>query len=245
MILRSATFSNSLRAAAALGLLCSAFALTAAQVTGKVELRDSTAAATHRRGDYSGVVVALEAVDAPPPSPAKHSTMVQKNKTFLPHVLPVAVGSTVDFPNYDPIFHNAFSSYSGQIFDIGLYAPGASRAVRFNRPGVVRVFCNIHPAMSAVILVLNTPWFAITGKGGDFTLDVPPGTYDMTVFHERATRQTLRNLTRRIIVAADGARVKPVEVSEAGYLLAPHRNKFGNEYSPPPDDKVFYPGVRQ
>src|SRR5260370_33254528 len=98
--------------------------------------------------------------------------------------------------------------------------------------------------MSAVILVLNTPWFATTAKDGSFRLDVPAGTYDMTVFHERATVETLQNLTQRIIVTADGARVRAMEVSEAGYLLAPHKNKFDGEYGPQPDDKVFYPAGR-
>ncbi len=81
--------------------------------------------------------------------------MLQKNKMFTPHILPIVAGTAVDFPNSDPIFHNAFSSYDGQIFDVGLYPPGSSKSVRFGRPGVVRVFCNIHPAMSAIILVLQ------------------------------------------------------------------------------------------
>jgi plastocyanin len=216
-----------------------------AEVTGKVTLHNSTVAAAAKRGDYSGVVVALQAVGETVPAAPRHATMLQKNKTFTPHVLPIVVGSTVGFPNSDPIFHNAFSSYSGQVFDVGLYPPGGTRSVRFNRPGVVRVFCNIHPSMSAVILVLNTPWFASTAKDGSFHLDVPPGTYDMTVFHERATAQTLQNLTQRVIVRADGAQIKPIEVSEAGYLLAPHKNKYGADYGPEPDDKILYSGARK
>lgn len=241
MTLHSAIYSSLLVAF----LLSVAGDSRAAVVTGKIELRDSTVAAIAKRGDYSGVIVSLQAVNEPVPAPAKRATVAQRNKTFLPHVLPVLVGSTVDFPNSDPIFHNAFSSYSGQIFDVGLYPPGTTRSVRFNRPGVVRVFCNIHPAMSGVILVLSTPWFTSTVRDGSFQLDVPPGTYDVAVFHERATAQTLRELTQRIVVNAEGARVKLMGVSEAGYLLAPHKNKFGQEYSPQPDDKVFYPGVRQ
>ena len=219
--------------------------LPAAEVAGRIELRDSTVAAIARRGDYSGVVVSLQAVGQPLPAPAARVTLAQRNKTFLPHVLPVLVGSKVDFPNSDPIFHNAFSSYSGQIFDVGLYPPGTTRSVQFNRPGVVRVFCNIHPAMSAVILVLGTPWFTTTLRDGSFRLLVPAGTYDLAVFHERATAQTLQQLEQRIVVGAEGTRVQTIGVSEAGYLLAPHKNKFGSEYSPEPDDKVFYPGVRK
>src|SRR6202044_1888521 len=106
----------------------------------------------------------------------------QKGKMFMPHILPVMAGTTVDFPNLDPIFHNAFSSYSGQIFDVGLYPPGTSRSVRFTREGVVRVFCNIHSSMSAMIVVLATPYFAVTGRDGSFALpDVPPGEYTLRV----------------------------------------------------------------
>jgi plastocyanin len=235
MIWRSAIFSS----------LLFGTVMHGAEVTGRVALHDSTVAATAKRGDYSGVMVALQAVNEPVPAAGRHATMVQKNKTFTPHVLPILVGSTVDFPNFDPIFHNAFSSYSGQVFDVGLYQPGGTRSVRFNRPGVVRVFCNIHPSMSAIILVLNTPYFATTAKDGSFHLDVPPGTYDMSVFHERATAQTLQNLAQRVIVRADGAQIKPIEVSEAGYLLAPHKNKYGADYGPEPEDQVLYPGFRR
>ena len=100
--------------------------------------------------------------------------MVQKDKTFTPHILAVPVGATVDFPNFDPIFHNAFSNYDGQVFDVGLYPPGTSRSVRFSRPGVVRVFCNIHASMSAVIAVLATPYFDTSKRDGKFEIrDVP------------------------------------------------------------------------
>src|SRR5215471_12998097 len=167
MIWRSAIFFSA---------LLPATVMPGAEVTGKVALHDSTVAAAAKHGDYSGVVVALQAVDEPVPAAGRHATMVQKNKTFTPHVLPVLVGSTVDFPNFDPIFHNAFSSYSGQVFDVGLYPPGRSRTVTFKREGVVRVFCNIHSTMSAVIVVLKTPWFAVSDDSGAFTIpDVPPG----------------------------------------------------------------------
>jgi len=170
--------------------------------------------------------------------------MEQKGKMFTPHVLPIMAGTTVDFPNFDPIFHSAFSSYSGQIFDVGLYPPGTSRSVRFTRPGVVRVFCNIHPAMSAIILVLDTPWFVSTTKNGSFEINVPPGEYDLSIFHERATDEELSGLSRRIIVSEPALRIPPVTVSEAGYLVAPHKNKYGRDYPPSPDDQVFYPGAR-
>ncbi len=213
-----------------------------ATVSGTIELRESRIASVVRGKDYSGVVISLQPVNQPvAPAPEKHAVMLQKNKMFTPHILPVIAGTTVDFPNADPIFHNAFSSYSGQIFDVGLYPPGTSRSVRFQRQGIVRVFCNIHPAMSAIILVLTTPHFTVTPHDGSFHIDIPPGSYDLAVFHERATEQSLQALSRRILVAPDGLRLPPIAVSEAGYLIAPHKNKFGKDYPQPPDDSTFYP----
>jgi plastocyanin len=217
----------------------------AATVSGAIELRDSRVASVSKHKDFSGVVISAErintAVPAPPPG---HAVMLQKGKMFTPHILAIVTGTVVDFPNADPIFHNAFSSYDGQIFDVGLYPPGSSRSVRFGRPGVVRVFCNIHPTMSAIILVLNTPYFAQTARDGSFRMDLPAGEYDLSVFHERATERTLAELTHRIVVTDQPARLPPITVSEAGFLLAAHKNKYGKDYGPPPDARVFYPGVR-
>jgi plastocyanin len=226
--------------------LAAAAGLPAAPISGSIVLRDSRSDSVNKRNDYSGVVVSVEPVGGiPPEAPAHHAVMRQKDKTFLPHVLPIVIGTQVDFPNFDPIFHNAFSSYNGQIFDVGLYPPGKTKTVRFAQAGVVRVFCNIHPSMSAVILVLNTAYFAETGKDGLFELDVPPGEYDLHFFHERATEQTLAALSKRILMTAQPMRLGEIVVSESGYLLAPHKNKYGHDYSPPPDDQVYYPALRK
>lgn len=223
-----------------------AVSLSAATVSGTVELRESHIDSVSRGKNYAGVVISLRAAGQPAVAvPEKHAIMLQKNKMFTPHILPVLAGTTIDFPNADPIFHNAFSSYSGQIFDVGLYPPKTSRSVRFQRPGIVRVFCNIHPSMSAIILVLETPYFTVTPHDGSFHLDVPPGSYDLSVFHERATEQELQSLSRRIVVTEEGLKLPPIVVSEAGYLMAPHKNKYGKDYDPPPEDKTFYPGSRQ
>ncbi len=217
----------------------------ATTLSGTVMLRDSHVDAVNRRKDFSGVVVSAARVNAPLPAPpARHAVMLQKNKMFTPHILPIVTGTFVDFPNADPIFHNAFSSYNGQIFDVGLYPPGTSRSVRFSRPGVVRVFCNIHSTMSSIILVMNTEYFASTAKDGSFELNLPPGEYDLSVFHERATEQTLAALSHRVIVGDEPVRLPEIVVSEGGYLLAPHKNKYGKDYVPPPDDQIMYPGVR-
>ena len=133
-----------------------------AMVSGQVVLRDSRIAAV-TKGNYSGVVISLAPLDGPADPEPRRARMLQKDKTFTPHVLAISTGSVVDLPNLDPIFHSAFSSYSGQIFDVGLYPPGTNRAVRFTRPGVVRVFCNIHPTMSAVI-VANRVTVVLNGQ---------------------------------------------------------------------------------
>jgi plastocyanin len=222
--------------------------LAAATVTGRVELSDSKDAAVRKQKDYSGVVVWLEPVEgaAPAPTGPGSAQMIQKDKTFSPHVLAVRVGTSVNFPNFDPIFHNAFSNYDGKQFDVGLYAPGSSRKVNFGKAGVVRVFCNIHATMSAVIVVLNTPYYDTTGKNGAFKFaDVPAGEYSLHVFHERATEATLRGLTRRVTVVADATGLGPIVISESGYLAIPHQDKFGHDYAPAPDDVGVYPAVRK
>ena len=202
--------------------------------------------AVRKLRDYAGVVVSLWPAAGVPPGAPGRARMVQKNKAFTPHVLAVQVGSAVEFPNYDPIFHNAFSNYDGQVFDVGLYPPGTTRTVVFRRAGVVRVFCNIHSAMSAVIVVLPTPYFAATGSDGRFEIPgVPPGAYTLHVFHERATPATLAALERRIEVAGGPVAVGRIAISETGYLPIPHRNKYGRDYPPEPGDGSTYPTGRQ
>jgi plastocyanin len=218
----------------------------AGTVHGRVELAFSHDPNVRKNQDYSGVVVWLEPLSAPPAPPAagRHAEMIQKNKTFSPHVLAITAGTIVDFPNYDPIFHNAFSNYDGQIFDIGLYPPGTTRSIAFRREGIVRVFCNIHPTMSAVVVVLRSPYFAVSTKNGSVEIPgVLPGSYRLHVFHERATEATLAALTRTIDVAGDSLQLPPISVSESGYLPGPHKNKYGSEY-PPVTDSGSYPGSR-
>jgi plastocyanin len=221
----------------------------AASLTGSVELTDQRDSTTRRRKDYSGVVVWLEPLDkarAIPAAPARKAEIVQKDKKFIPHILAIPVGTQVDFPNFDPIFHNAFSKFSGQPFDVGLYPPGTSKSITFTRPGVVRVFCNIHSTMSAIIVVTRTPWFAVTNAKGTFEMaGVPPGEYRLYVFHERAAEEALKALERTVTVESAVLSLSPIRISEAGYLPAPHKNKYGADYPPQSDDHVFYPGVKK
>ncbi len=229
---------------ASLVFLCAGMG-RAATVGGKVELAFSHDPNVRKHLDYSGVVVWLEPVSGalamPPP---RRAEMLQKNKTFSPHVLAVTVGTTVDFPNRDFIFHNAFSNYNGETFDIGLYPPRTTKAIAFNRAGVVRVFCNIHPTMSAVIVVLKSPYFSVSERDGSVQLlDVPRGSYRLHVFHERATEQTMEALSRIVEVPAEGVQLPAISVSESGYLTLPHKNKFGKDY-PPAMDSGGYVGTK-
>lgn len=231
-----------------ISISCVAAPLIAATVSGRIQLSDSREASVRKKMEYSGVVVSLEPLSRSslPALPAARARMAQKDKMFIPHVLAVAAGTVIEFPNFDPIFHNAFSNYDGQIFDIGLYPPGSTRSVRFSRPGAVRVFCNIHSEMSAVIVVLSTPWFATTGTNGAYEIrGVPPGEYSLRVFHERATPATLEAASRIITIAAEPVVMPPIDISESGYLPIPHKNKYGHEYPPPPSDGIFYPSVRK
>jgi hypothetical protein len=168
--------------------------------------------------------------------------MLQKDKSFTPHVLAVPVGSTVDFPNLDPVFHNAFSNYNGQIFDVGLYPPGGNRSVHFARPGIVRIFCNIHSTMTAIIAVVDSSWYDTTKADGRFELrDVPPGEYQLKIFHERATAASLGAAERPVLVTAQPQVLPVISVSESGYLSIPHKDKYGRDYKPVPEDSGTYP----
>ncbi len=204
-----------------------AAAAWSATVTGKVQLTDVKQA---REKDDSGVVVWLEPLTgAAPPSDAP-ATIAHKNKTFVPHVVAVRTGSKVTFPNLDPFFHNAFSNYDGQIFDVSLHPPGSTREVTFRRPGIVRVFCNIHPTMSAVIAVLDSPYFAVTDAKGEFRIEAPPGEYRLKVFHERALPAVLAGIERQLTLADTTVALPDIAISEAGYLVPPHQNKYGKDY---------------
>lgn len=232
-----------------LWLICFSAAASAfsAAVVGQVELADSREASVTKKKDFSGVVVWLEPIgrDAELP-PSKKHTILQKGKRFSPHVLVIPVGAIVDFPNFDPIFHNAFSNFSGQPFDTGLYAPSTSRNVVFRRAGIVRVFCNIHSNMSAVIAVMNTPYYEQTETSGQFRMEnVPVGDYRLRIWHERASEATLKSLERRVTIASDTLTVPPIRISESGYLEIPHKNKYGKDYPPTPPEHVVYPGGRR
>ena len=209
----------------------------AATVSGTVELTDA------RVKSWDGVVVWLEPLQGKAALTPGRVVLDQRNKKFSPHVLAMPVGTTVDFPNHDPIFHNAFSNFAGQPFDTGLYAPGTSQKVVFRREGFVRVFCNIHANMSAVIVVVPTPYYAVSlANGGWQMANVPPGEYRLRLFHERATQETLERLEMKVVVSDGQLTVPRVKVSESGYLEVPHKTKHGREYPAKPQEIGPYIG---
>jgi plastocyanin len=125
--------------------------------------------------------------------PDQRATMDQRSEAFVPHVLAIMAGTSVDFPNNDRTYHNVFSLSKARSFDLGRYAAGRSRAVRFDRPGIVRVFCDIHSHMSAFILVFGHPYFATTDAEGRYRIDnVPTGTYAVSVWNEALDRESRR-----------------------------------------------------
>jgi plastocyanin len=114
-----------------------------------------------------------------------HAVMDQRGERFVPHILAITTGTTVDFPNSDNIYHNVFSLSKTKRFDLGRYAAGKSQPVRFDRPGIVRVFCDIHSHMNAFILVFSHPFFSLTDNDGRFRIDnIPPGTYNVIAWNE-------------------------------------------------------------
>ena len=122
-------------------------------------------------------VIWLDAPGAPRPREGRF-VVRQRNMEFVPRVLAVPVGSTVELPNNDRVFHNVFSFTNGKPFDLGLYPTGASKRITLDRPAVNRLYCNIHPHMAAYIIAVDTPYYATTGKTGEFTMrDVPAGRY--------------------------------------------------------------------
>ena len=117
--------------------------------------------------------------------------MDQRNETFAPHILAVTAGTIVDFPNNDATYHNVFSLSKTRRFDLGRYARGHSKSVRFDTPGIVRVFCDIHSHMNAFVLVFGHRYFALTDTDGSYRIDnIPPGTYTVAAWHEGDVRDT-------------------------------------------------------
>lgn len=149
------------------------------------------------------------------------------DKAYVPHVIVVPVGSTVRFPNHDPFNHNVFSASEPNGFDLGLYGRGEAKSHAFAHPGLVRVFCNVHPRMVSYVVVVANRYYAQPGGDGAFRIDnVPPGRYQLHVWHERIPAEVVMD------VSVDAAGVADLEVSlnARGYRWQSHKNKYGRDY---------------
>jgi plastocyanin len=181
---------------------------------------------------------ATDSLSSPPSAPLR---LVQKNKSFDPHILVVPAGSTVEFPNRDPFFHNVFSLFEGKRFDLGLYEAGTSRMVRFDRPGISYIFCNIHPEMSAVVITMATPLYAIANSDGQVSLaGVPFGRYMLHIWSEGMGPENAQPLTREITIGENASSLGVVRVPPATGQRMAHKNKYGRDYEEPTPNSSVY-----
>jgi|SRR5215469_642722 len=221
-------------------------------VTARVEIRRKPVANPEREAnassDFSEVVVWLEPVEhsgeavvSAEPS-QKRPQLVQKNKSFQPHLLVVPLGSVVDFPNRDPFFHNVFSLFDGKRFDLGLYESGATNSVRFDRAGVSYLFCNIHPEMSAVVVAIDTPYVGVSDRSGKVSIiNVPDGKYRLHVWYERGLPEEMKSLVKTISISRTTTDAGIIIISENPSFSLAHKNKYGQDYAPPPTAPYSHP----
>jgi len=199
--------------------------LRAHEVSGAVEVllkRDK------KKTDLSSVIVYLDTISAESRIPSefvkKNFTMSTKNKQIMPHVLAVPAGAAVQFPNFDAIFHNLFSVSAPNQFDLGIYKGGDSRTQAFQNPGIVKVFCNVHPQMSATIVVNTTPYSTYADAKGQFDLGrIPNGIFDLKAYSDEG--QT----SRRITVGDTPLNVQ-LSIDARNFKKLRHKNKFGKDY---------------
>jgi len=176
--------------------------------------------------DLGDAVVYLEGAATPATAAAPVTVEIAvTDKVYAPHVVVVPIGSTVRFPNHDPFNHNVFSLSEPNTFDLGLYGRGETRSWTFQQPGLVRVYCNVHPRMVAYVHVMSNRLYAQPGQDGSFTIvNVPPGRHRLHVWHERIPTEVIKEVT----AGADGD--LQIALNARGYKWQPHRNKYGRNY---------------
>ncbi len=221
-------------------------------VTARVDIKPKTTAkpekASAGTANASDVVIWLKPLEHKAAENGSGGTgrkrlqLIQKNKSFQPHLLVVPVGSVVDFPNRDPFFHNVFSWFDGKRFDLGLYEAGATSSVHFDRVGVSFLFCNIHPEMSAVVVAVDTPYYGVSDRQGNVSIaDVPDGKYEMHVWYERSLPEDLKGLTKTVTISSATRELGTVAVPENPSFSLAHKNKYGQDYTPPPSQGYAHP----
>jgi plastocyanin len=209
-------------------ILLSCIAVSAQDYTvrGKVDVVHRS---SHKMGSADVVVWLTSTHSVETVTTSAPARLVQKDKRFSPHVIAVRVGSEIEFPNQDPYFHDVFSIYRGKPFDLGLYESGTSRKIKFSQPGVSYIFCNIHPQMSAAVVAVSTPYFAVSGSDGGFQIPhVPQGHYKMEFWYEFASDAELSSIGREVDIGLETA---PVAVTLHSSDVPPlHLDKYGQEY---------------
>ena len=212
------------------------------ELKGKVQLTKNG----RQVNDASKVVIWLTPLGTtpapalPPQQSSQIPKLVQKDKSFQPSLLVIPAGGKVEFPNRDPFFHNVFSLFDGKRFDLGLYESGTTQFVEFDKPGISFIFCNIHAQMSAVVITLNTPYYAISNRRGDLSIGaVVPGRYHMHVFHPSVSQDVLHTAEREITVTPGDTFLGIFSLAESDLDLA-HKNKYGRDYDRPDPDSPAY-----
>lgn len=198
-------------------------AVLATRIAGRIVILEKDNKPTPDLGD---AVVYLEGAATAATAAAPDTVEIAiTDKAYAPHVVVVPLGSTVRFPNHDPFNHNVFSVTEPNSFDLGLYGRGETKSQTFMHPGLVRVYCNVHPRMVAYVLVMANRLFAQPGQDGSFTIEsVPSGRYRLHVWHERIPTEVIKEVT----AGADGD--LQIALNARGYTWQPHRNKYGRNY---------------
>jgi plastocyanin len=201
--------------------------LAAATVSGKISF-------VTKRGQNpvaNETLVWLEPAGKAVRKPPQTFQMMTRGKTLVPHVLAIPVGSTVEFPNDDPISHNLFSLSSNNAFDLGLYRRGAGTAHKFDTPGVVNVYCNVHPSMSAVVHVMTTPYYTFADAAGNYALaDIPPGKYRLIAWNEQGGQT---NADVDVTAAGTVGGSLALTLDSRNYRVTQHMDKNGKPYQGP------------
>ncbi|MEX2182478.1 MAG: hypothetical protein WD771_10580 [Gemmatimonadaceae bacterium] len=199
-------------------------ALAQGAVAGRVTLQERPGEQTTDLG--TTIIYLVRTDSASPRTRAGRAAIAMNGRAFVPRVIVVTPGSRVEFPNQDPFSHNIFSTTPGAVFDLGLYPSGRSEETLFRRGGAYPVYCNIHPRMTAYVVVAPTPWYTQAGNDGRWTIEnVPAGTYALHVWHERASE-----VVQELVVATGGRSGADAQLDARGFRFAQHKNKFGREY---------------
>jgi plastocyanin len=216
------------RAAVLLLFLLTSPAARAGTISGRVVLLKNG----KELADASNAVVFVEGTRAASASDAGRGEMKSASKRFQPRVVAVSTKGTVEFPNADPIYHNVFSVSGNNRFDLGLYRSGASKSKTFEEPGLVRVYCNIHPQMVGFVMVVDSDLVAVTGPDGAFRFDgVPSGARVVRAWHEEGG-----DVRQPVTVGGGAEPALSIRIDVSGFKRDPHKNKYGKEYKPPPND---------